>query len=254
MELRGRVALVTGAGRRIGRAIAAALAGRGLRVALHHHASGSGAAELRDEVRASGGDAECFAADLRDADAARALPGRVFERFGRLDVLVNSAAVMHRLRLEETTAQQWDDILNLNLRAVFFCTQGAASALREAKGSVINLADVGGLEPWPGFAAHSVSKAGVVMLTRVLALSLAPEIRVNAIAPGAVLVPDTYDQAARDALVRSTPLRRLGSPGDVTAAVLYLLEHGDYITGTVLTVDGGRAVRVGSAVEGQGGG
>lgn len=254
MELRGRVALVTGAGRRIGRAIAAALAGRGLRVALHHHASGSGAAELRDEVRASGGDAECFAADLRDADAARALPGRVFERFGRLDVLVNSAAVMHRLRLEETTAQQWDDILNLNLRAVFFCTQGAASSLREAKGSVINLADVGGLEPWPGFAAHSVSKAGVVMLTRVLALSLAPEIRVNAIAPGAVLVPDTYDQAARDALVRSTPLRRLGSPGDVTAAVLYLLEHGDYITGTVLTVDGGRAVRVGSAVEGQGGG
>lgn len=254
MELRGRVALVTGAGRRLGRAIAAALAGRGLRVALHHHTSANGAAEVRDEVRQAGGDAECFAADLRDADAARALPGRVFERFGRLDVLVNSAAVMHRLRLEETTPEQWDDILNLNLRAVFFCTQGAASALREAKGSVINLADVGGLEPWPGFAAHSVSKAGVVMLTRVLALDLAPEVRVNTIAPGAVLVPDTYDQAARDALVRSTPLRRLGTPGDVTAAVLYLLEHGDYITGTVLTVDGGRAVRVSSAVEGQGGG
>ena len=254
MELRGRVALVTGAGRRLGRAIAAALAGRGLRVALHHHTSANGAAEVRDEVREAGGDAECFAADLRDADAARALPGRVFERFGRLDVLVNSAAVMHRLRLEETTPEQWDDILNLNLRAVFFCTQGAASALREAKGSVINLADVGGLEPWPGFAAHSVSKAGVVMLTRVLALDLAPEVRVNTIAPGAVLVPDTYDQAARDALVRSTPLRRLGTPGDVTAAVLYLLEHGDYITGTVLTVDGGRAVRVSSAVEGQGGG
>lgn len=254
MELRGRVALVTGAGRRLGRAIAAALAGRGLRVALHHHTSANGAAEVRDEVRQAGGDAECFAADLRDADAARALPGRVSERFGRLDVLVNSAAVMHRLRLEETTPERWDDILNLNLRAVFFCTQGAASALREAKGSVINLADVGGLEPWPGFAAHSVSKAGVVMLTRVLALDLAPEVRVNAIAPGAVLVPDTYDQAARDALVRSTPLRRLGTPGDVTAAVLYLLEHGDYITGTVLTVDGGRAVRVSSAVEGQGGG
>jgi pteridine reductase len=178
----------------------------------------------------------------------------VLERFGRLDVLVNSAAVMHRLRLEQTSPQQWDDILNLNLRAVFFCTQGAAPALRDAHGSVVNLADVGGLEPWPGFAAHSVSKAGVVMLTRVLALSLAPEVRVNAIAPGAVLVPDTYDEAARDALVQSTPLRRLGSPGDVSAAVLYLLEHGDYITGTVLTVDGGRAVRVGRALEGQGGG
>jgi pteridine reductase len=254
MELRGRVALVTGAGRRLGRAIAAALARQGVRLALHHHASAGGAAGLRDEVRAAGGDAECFGADLRDAEAARALPGRVFERFGRLDVLVNSAAVMHRLRLEDTSPQQWDDILNLNLRAVFFCTQGAAPALRDAQGSVVNLADVGGLEPWPGFAAHSVSKAGVVMLTRVLALSLAPEVRVNAIAPGAVLVPDTYDQAARDALVRSTPLRRLGTPGDVTAAVLYLLEHGDYITGTVLTVDGGRAVRVGRALEGSGGG
>ena len=254
MELPGRVALVTGAGRRLGRSIAAALARQGMRLALHHHASVGGAAGLRDEIRAAGGDAECLAADLRDAEAARALPGRVLERFGRLDVLVNSAAVMHRLRLEETSPQQWDDILNLNLRAVFFCTQGAAPALRDAHGSVINLADVGGLEPWPGFAAHSVSKAGVVMLTRVLALSLAPEVRVNAIAPGAVLVPETYDQAARDALVQSTPLRRLGSPGDVTAAVLYLLEHGDYITGTVLTVDGGRAVRVGRALEGSGGG
>jgi pteridine reductase len=254
MELAGRVALVTGAGRRLGRSIAAALARQGMRLALHHHASAGGAAGLRDEIRAAGGDAECLAADLRDAEAARALPGRVLERFGRLDVLVNSAAVMHRLRLEETSPQQWDDILNLNLRAVFFCTQGAAPALRDAHGSVINLGDVGGLEPWPGFAAHSVSKAGVVMLTRVLALSLAPEVRVNAIAPGAVLVPETYDQAARDALVQSTPLRRLGSPGDVTAAVLYLLERGDYITGTVLTVDGGRAVRVGRALEGQGGG
>jgi pteridine reductase len=254
MELPGRVALVTGAGRRLGRAIAAALARQGMRLALHHHASAGGAAGLRDEIRAAGGDAECFGADLRDAEAARALSGRVLERFGRLDVLVNSAAVMHRLRLEETSPQQWDDILNLNLRAVFFCTQGAAVALRDAHGSVINLADVGGLQPWPGFAAHSVSKAGVVMLTRILALSLAPEVRVNAIAPGAVLVPETYDQTARDALVQSTPLRRLGSPGDVTAAVLYLLEHGDYITGTVLTVDGGRAVRVGRALEGQDGG
>jgi pteridine reductase len=254
VELRGRVALVTGAGRRLGRAIAAALAARGSRVALHHHASSQDAAGLREEIRAVGGNAECFAADLRDAEAARALPARVLEHFGRLDVLVNSAAVMHRLTLEETTPQQWDDILNLNVRAVFFCTQGAASALREARGAVINLADVAGLEPWPGFAAHSVSKAGIVMLTKVMALSLAPDVRVNAIAPGPVLIPEAYDQPARDALARSTPLRRLGSPGDVTSAVIYLLEHGDYITGTVLTVDGGRTIRVGRAAEGQSGG
>lgn len=243
MELRGRVALVTGAGRRLGRAIAAGLAGRGARVALHHHTSTEGAAALRDEIRAAGGEAECFAADLTDAAAARTLPARVVERFGGLDVLVNSAAVMHRLRFEETTPARWDEIVALNLRAVFFCTQGAAAALRTRRGKVVNLADVAGLEPWPGFAAHSVSKAGVVMLTRVLALSLAPDVTVNAVAPGAVLVPESYDDTERAELARTTPLRRLGVPGDAVSAVLYLLEQGDFVTGTVLTVDGGRSIR-----------
>jgi pteridine reductase len=234
---------VTGAGRRLGRAIAAALAERGMSLALHHHASGTGAAELRDEIRARGGRAECFGADLTDAHAAKALPGQVAEAFGRLDVLVNSAAVMHRLRFEETTVEQWNEILDLNLRSVFFCTQGAAPSLREARGRVVNLADVGGLEPWPAFAAHSVSKAGVIMLTKVLALALAPEVTVNAIAPGAVLVPEHYDDATREQLARTTPLKRLGTPEDVVAAVLYLLEGGDFVTGTTLVVDGGRAIR-----------
>jgi pteridine reductase len=250
VELEGRVALVTGAGRRLGRALAAALAGRGLTVALHHHASAEGAESLRDEIRAVGGRAECFAADLTDAAAARDLPARVTRAFGRLDVLVNSAAVMHRLRLEETTPEQWDEILDLNLRAVFFCTQGAARALRESRGKVVNLADVAGLEPWPGYAAHSVSKAGVVMLTKVLALSLAPEVTVNAVAPGAVLVPDSYTQAARDYLTRTTPLGRLGAPADAIGAVLYLLEHGDFVTGATLVVDGGRSIRVDRQTDG----
>src|SRR6185369_15651303 len=243
MELGGRVALVTGAGRRLGRALAAALAGRGLAVALHHHASADGAESLRDQIRAAGGRADCFPADLTDAAAARELPQRVERAFGRLDVLVNSAAVMHRLSLEDTTIEQWDQILDLNLRSVFFCTQGAAPALRRSRGKVVNLADLAGLEPWPAFAAHSVSKAGVVMLTKVLALTLAPEVTVNAIAPGAVLVPEDYSQEERERLVRSTPLRRLGSPSDVVAALLYLLEGGDYVTGEILVVDGGRLVQ-----------
>jgi pteridine reductase len=243
MELRGRVALVTGAGRRLGRALAKALAGRGMTLAVHHHASSAGARELREEIRAAGGRAECFAADLSDAAAARALPERVVKTLGGLHVLVNSAAVMHRLRFEETTPEQYDGILALNLRAVFFCTQGAAPALRAARGKVVNMADLAGLEPWPGFAAHSVSKAGVVMLTKVLARSLAPEVTVNAIAPGAVLVPDDYDDAERERLVRDTPLRRLGRPEDAVAALLYLLEGGDFVTGEVLTVDGGRLLR-----------
>jgi NAD(P)-dependent dehydrogenase (short-subunit alcohol dehydrogenase family) len=243
MQLHGRVALVTGAGRRLGRAIAAGLADRGMQLAVHYNASSTGAADLRDEIRARGGRAECFAADLTDAAAARALPERVAQTFGRLDVLVNSAALMHRLRFEETTVAQWDEVLDLNLRAVFFCTQGAARLLREARGRVVNLADVGGLEPWPAYAAHSVSKAGVVMLTKVLALALAPDVTVNAVAPGAVLVPESFDQETREQLARTTPLQRLGAPADVVAAVLYLLESGDFVTGATLVVDGGRAIR-----------
>jgi pteridine reductase len=212
-------------------------------VAIHHHASSQGAYDLKQEILESGGRAACFDADLTDAAAARSLPERVVQELGQLDVLVNSAAVMHRLSFEETTPEQWDAILNLNLRAVFFCTQGAAPALRASRGKVVNLADLAGLEPWSGFGAHSVSKAGVVMLTKVLALSLAPDVTVNAIAPGAVLVPDDYDAEERERLARATPLRRLGNPADVIAALLYLLEGGDFVTGEVLVVDGGRRIR-----------
>jgi pteridine reductase len=243
MELSGKVALVTGAGRRLGRAMAQALAARGMTLAIHHHASAEGAEELRQQIVRAGGVAACFSADLADAAAARALPEQVVAQWGRLDLLVNSAAIMRRLRLEETTSEDWDAIHHLNLRAVFFCTQGAAPALRTARGKVVNIADLAGLEPWPGFAAHSISKAGVVMLTKVLALSLAPEVTVNAIAPGAVLVPEDYPAEERDRLARSTPLRRLGSPADVVNALLYLLEGGDFVTGETLVVDGGRHAR-----------
>jgi len=243
VELAGRVALVTGAGKRLGRAIAAGLAGRGMTVAIHHHQSGAGAEELRREVEAAGGRAESFAADLRDARAARALPEKVVASLGRLDVLVNSAAVMVRAPLAETTPEMWDDIFALNLRAGFFCAQGAAPALKASRGKIINMADVGGMEPWANYAAHSISKAGVVMLTRTLSLALAPEVTVNAIAPGAVLIPAEWNAEAARHLESTTPLRRLGAPADIVAAVLYLLEGGDYVTGEVLVVDGGRLQR-----------
>lgn len=243
MELAGRVALVTGAGQRLGRAFAAALAERGMAVALHHNRSAGGARELRDSIRAGGGRAECFAADLADAALARGLPARVAESFGALDVLVNSAAVMHRIAFEETTIEQYDAIMHVNLRAIFFLSQGAAPALRAAHGKIINIADLGGLEPWPSYAAHSVSKAGLVMLTKVLSRVLAPEVTVNAIAPGTVLVPESYTAAQRERLAKETPLRRLGEPADAVSAMLYLLEHGDFVTGEVLVVDGGRILR-----------
>jgi pteridine reductase len=243
VQLEGRVALVTGGGQRLGRAFAAALAERGMSLALHYNASMGGAEALRDEIRAAGGTAECFAADLTDADAARKLPATVARAMGGLDVLVNSAAVMHRIAFEDTTVEQYDAIMDLNLRSLFFLTQGAAPALRHARGKVVNIADLGGLEPWPSYPVHSLSKAGVVMLTKVLARVLAPEVTVNAIAPGTVLVPDSYDEAQRDRLARDTPLRRLGTPADATGALLFLLEDADFVTGDVLVVDGGRVLR-----------
>lgn len=243
MDLAGRVALVTGAGRRLGRAFAQALAGRGMSMALHYNASRDGAESLREEVTSRGGRAACFQADLGNAAAARALAGQVAAEFGQLDVLVNSAAVMHHVAFEETTPELYDQVLSLNLRSAFFVSQGAARFLRTARGKIVNLADLGGLEPWPGYAAHSISKAGVVMLTRLLARSLAPDVTVNAIAPGAVMVPDDYSEAERTRLAESTPLRRLGQPDDAVQAMLYLLEQADFVTGDVLVVDGGRLLR-----------
>lgn len=243
MELRSRVALVTGAGHRLGRAIALALAGRGMDVAVHCHRSRHEAEVTLHAIRERGRRAELFPADLSDAAAARALAGGVAAAFGRLDVLVNSAGVMVRAPVEETTPELWDAVFDLNLRGMFFTTQGALPWLREAKGRIINLADVGGLEPWPRYAAHCISKAGVVMLTKTLARALAPDITVNAVAPGAVLPPEDWDPAAREHLARTTPLQRLGSPDDVSAAILYLLEGGDYVTGETLVVDGGRLIR-----------
>lgn len=243
MELGGRVALVTGGARRMGRAFVEALAGRGMRIAIHYGASAAEATALVAMLRTAGHDVEAFGADLRDAEQVLALPGRVVQHFGQLDVLVNSAAVMERVSVADTTVSDWDDILGLNLRAPFFLAQQAAPYLAAAHGKIVNIADLGGLEPWRHYPAHSVSKAGLVMLTQVLAAALAPEITVNAIAPGTVLVPEDYDAAKRKFLSETTPLQRLGTPDDAVQALLYLLEHGDFVTGETLVVDGGRLLR-----------
>ncbi|MFN8650504.1 MAG: SDR family oxidoreductase [Gemmatimonadales bacterium] len=242
MELASRVALVTGGGRRVGRALALALARRGMHLAIHYNSSAQGAEETAAAARALGVEAELFQADLEDAAAARDLPGHAARRFGRLDVVVNSAGIMPQATVEETTVELWDQAMSLNLRSYFFIVQGALSHLRAARGKVVNLADVGGLEPWPRYTAHCVSKAGVVMLTKTLALALAPDVTVNAIAPGAVLPPDEWSDIAKEHLAKTTPLKRLGSPEDVAGALVYLLEA-DYVTGEVLVVDGGRLIR-----------
>jgi len=238
-----RVALVTGGARRLGRAFVEALAEDGLRVAVHHANSSAAADELVATVRAAGGDAVAFQADLRDPEAAQALPGRVALRFGRLDVLVNSAAVMERHTVADTTVAIWDDILDLNLRAPFFLAQQAAPHLTRHQGTIINIADLSAFEPWRHYPVHSISKAGVVMLTKVLAKALAPDVTVNGIAPGTVLLPDDWGDDRREFLAATTPLERLGTPADAVGALRYLVHHAPFVTGETIVVDGGRLLR-----------
>lgn len=242
MELSGKTALVTGGAVRVGRAISLALAGEGMRVVIHYNASSGDADGLVAEIRAAGGEAVAIGADLSRGDQVERLAREAAEAFGGVDVLVNNASVFPPERLEETDEALWDHTLDVNLKAPFLLIRHLAATLRERQGSVVNLCDLAGLQPWAAYAAHCVSKAGLVHLTRVAARSLAPQVRVNGIAPGAVLPPESMGPDELAALARSTPLKRLGSPDDVTRAVLYLL-HADYVTGEILVVDGGRMLR-----------
>lgn len=240
MELRGRVALVTGAARRLGRAIAGALADAGASIAIHHHSSPDHAAEAADELRAPGVRAEAFQADLRDTTEIERLFAEVEAAFGRIDILVNNAARFERRPALEISVEEWDRVLNLNLRAPFFCAQRAARLMQAAGGGkILNIADVGAFQPWPGYAHHSISKAGLVMMTRVLARALAPDIQVNAIAPGPVMPQEDLSPEERRELAEMTALKRLGTPDDVAKTVLFLVRS-DYITGETVIVDGGK--------------
>lgn len=244
MELTGRVALVTGGGRRVGKALAAALGERGASVAVHYHTSDVGAREVAHVIAQRGTDAraEVFQANLVEPEAPRALVADVVRTFGTLDILINSAALMLRTPFGEVATEVWDEIFALNLRAPFFLAQAAAPHLRRARGAIVNIADLAAFETWPGYVPHGLSKSGVVHMTRSLARVLAPDVRVNAIAPGTVLLPEDWDERDAEHLVRTTPLGREGTPEDVAKAMLFLLDA-DYITGETIVVDGGRRIR-----------
>jgi pteridine reductase len=236
-----RVALVTGAGQRVGRVIALALAARGFRVAIHYNASRAGAEATVEEVRAGGGEATPFHADLRRPEAADSLVAAVRAHFGALDVLVNSAAGMERTSIGSVSPAQFDAIIALNLRAPYLLAQAASREMPDGS-AIVNIADHMADEPWPGYSVHGISKAGVIAMTRHLAAALAPRIRVNAVAPGFVLAPEGYGAVAQAKFASETPLERLGTPEDVAQAVLYLVEA-TFVTGETLYVDGGRRVR-----------
>ncbi|HKY96376.1 MAG TPA: SDR family oxidoreductase [Gemmatimonadaceae bacterium] len=241
MKLEGRNAIVTGAGHRVGRALAVALGAEKMNVAVHYNRASKEADETVALIKKAGGNATSFAADLTDGDAPQKLVNAVVKAFGVIHVLVNSAAVMKRQPFGTVSAADWAETMTLNLRAPFMMAQSAAAQMSEG-GSIVNISDLAAFETWPSYIPHSISKAGIVKMTEGLARVLAPSIRVNAIAPGAVLLPDEWGEQTGERLVDTTPLRRLGDPGDVVDAMLYLLRS-DYVTGETIVVDGGRRIR-----------
>ncbi len=235
-----RVALVTGAAKRLGRAVALRLAAEGCDLVIHYRSSEREAREVVSEVEKIGRRALAVSADLDQLSEIKNLFAQAAQHFGRLDILINSAANFFETPFAQTTEAEWDRALNSNLKAPFFCAQAAAPLLKSSRGVIINFADIGGILGWPGFIPHSISKAGVIMLTRALAKELAPEIRVNAIAPGTITMPGDPPEWQRD-FIKLAPLERTGTPTDIADAVTYLV-NAKFITGHVLVVDGGRVL------------
>jgi len=238
--LEGQVALITGAAKRIGRSIALRLAAEGADIIVHYHTSQPEAASLVDEIKSAGRRAIAIEADVSKRAEVEKMFAAAQREFPRLDILVNNAGIFFPARFEDLTDEQWDRILNANLKSQFLCAQAAAPIMkRQGRGRIINLSSLGGLLAWPAYTHYCVSKAGVIMLTRCLAAALAPEITVNSVAPGTIQFPG---EPPDENYISRAPLHRTGTGDDIAGAVLYLATA-DFVTGQILAVDGGRAIQ-----------
>ena len=245
-ELQGKTALVTGAARRIGAAIARRLHWAGANVVLHYRGAEAEAGRLEAELNAArAASALKVKADLLAPIAPRALLGAALERFGRLDLLINNASTFYPTAVGSIEHGHWEELIGSNLRAALFLAQEAAPQLAKNCGAIVNIADIHAERPLKGYLVYSVAKAGLVALTRALALELAPEVRVNAIAPGAIAWPEDgqFEPRERERIVAATPLARIGSPEEVARAV-HFLATAPFVTGQVLAVDGGRSLHL----------
>lgn len=241
LDLRGKRALVTGAGRRVGAEIAVALGEQAMQVAVHYQSSREGAEAVGERIRQGGGRAVLLPGDLRARDAARGVVDRAIDALGGLDLIVLSAASFERVAFEAIDDRAWDDTLALNLSAPLAMAQRAAPALRAAHGSIVLVTCVSRLSPYRGYLPYEVSKAALYHLMRLLALELAPDVRVNAVAPGSVLPPEGWPPERVEALLPRIPLGRIGRARDVADAVLHLARS-EWITGSEIVVDGGRSL------------
>lgn len=246
--MQGKVVLVTGGAKRVGAAVCRRLHAAGATLAVHYRSSVQQATDLRDELNASRPDSVAvFQADLLDLEALPPLVHNVIGKFGRLDSLVNNASSFYATPLESIDEGQWHDLLGTNLKAPLFLTQAAAPELRRRHGSIVNIADIHAERPMQGHLLYSVAKAGLVALTKGLAQEMAPQVRVNAVAPGVIIWPedtDWGDEDRRRKIVAHTLLKREGEPDDIARTVRFLLNDSPYITGQVIAVDGGRTVNI----------
>ena len=242
MNLQGAVAVITGSARRLGRQMAIALAQEGADVVINYRTSEADARETADLVRAQGRRSLCVQADVSQSAAVQTLLDTTLSELGRADVLIANASTFHRTPIESIREEDWNDLMDNNLRAAFLSARAFGLSMRDRNGGVIiMLADTAGTRPWIGYTPYSVAKAGVIALTRALARELAPKVRVNAIAPGPILFPDDYDDESQRREIDRTLLKRKGEPKDISDAAIALIRN-DYITGALLPVDGGRTL------------
>jgi NAD(P)-dependent dehydrogenase (short-subunit alcohol dehydrogenase family) len=243
LKLAGASALITGGAKRVGKGIALALAKHNAQVAISYQTSSKEAEKTVNELQALGAKALAVAADVSKAQAVDHLIKTVQKTFGSIDILVNNAAIFEETPFDRLTEKEWDRHLEINLKGTFLCARAVSEVMRkQGRGKIINIADWSGIRPYKDYLPYCVSKAGVIALTKALALELAPMIQVNCICPGPILLPETYGEKERKAIIQETPLARLGSPEDIAAAVLFFIQGSDFVTGAILPVDGGRLI------------
>jgi pteridine reductase len=244
--LDNKVALVTGGARRIGAQICRSLHAEGMRLVLHYRSSKQEAHALQEELLANRpGSVMLMHGDILNVAKLRNLVHETVEAFGQLDALINNASTFYPTPLGEADEQQWDDLLGTNLKAAFFLSQAAAPHLKAARGCIINMADIHGERPLKNYPIYSIAKAGTIMMTKALAREMAPDVRVNAIAPGAIIWPEReLDEMAKQRIISRTPLKSSGDPEDIVRTVLFLLRDAGFTTGHVIPVCGGRSVMI----------
>lgn len=243
MNLQNRVCLVTGSNVRVGKTIALTLSEKGAKVVIHYRSQKITAEETADLIRAKGKDCLLVQGDISVRADWMRMRDKIVEKWNKIDVLINNAAIFYRTPFFEVSDKEWYDFLDINLKGTFYgCQIMGELMVKQRSGKIINITDVSAETAWPAYLPYCISKAGVITLTKGLAKALAPYVTVNAIAPGTVLLAENYDEAEENYLIERTPLKRVGDPQDIANTAVFLIEGSDFITGTVINVDGGRSL------------